>query len=97
MPWSSVAETSAVATPDAYKQALAGVGFELFAERNRHDFAIEFFRATRERMAAAGGPPPLGVHVAMGPTAPQKVANVAAGIESGKIAPVELIAKRKET
>ena len=47
----------------------------------------------RERLQA-GGPPPLGLHLLMGETAPAKLANIMAGLEAGTLAPVELLARR---
>ena len=43
---------------------------------------------------AAGGPPPLGLHVLMGTSTPEKVQNMINNISNGRIAPVELIARK---
>ena len=94
VPWAATPEISALATPEAYKAALQASGFELLDERDRRAFAIDFFRAMRARMAQAGGPPPLGLHLVMGPDAGTKIANMMANIERGSIAPVELVARR---
>lgn len=93
VPWASAADQNAAATPDVYKAALEASGFEIVAERNRRDFAISFFQDMRARAAQADGPPPLGLHIAMGAAAPIKIANMIANIEAGRVAPVELIAK----
>jgi ubiquinone/menaquinone biosynthesis C-methylase UbiE len=94
VPWAATPGIDAVASPEAYKAALQAARFEVLAERNRRDYAIEFFRAMRARMVHAGGPPPLGLHLLMGPEAATKVGNMIANIETGAIAPVELIARR---
>lgn len=94
VPWAATPDINALATPDVYKAALRASRFQLEAERNRHALAVEFFRTLRARMAGAGGPPPLGLHLVMGPDAPTKVANMMSSIERGIIAPVELIARR---
>ena len=94
VPWAATPDISAVASPEAYKAALRASQFEILAEHNRRDFAIEFFRALRARMGQTGGPPPLGLHLVMGPDAATKIANMIANIEAGSIAPVELIARR---
>ncbi|MEM7019301.1 MAG: methyltransferase domain-containing protein, partial [Pseudomonadota bacterium] len=94
VPWSSVAETSFVTNPDTYKQALESAGFEIVAETNRRDFALEFFKALRERTAAAGGPPPLGLQLVMGSNAPTKIQNLVGNITKGGVAPVEIIARK---
>ena len=94
VPWSTTPETSFVASPAAYRAALEGAGFTVFAERERGQFARDFFAAMRARMAQSGGPPPLGLHVLMGESAGQKTANMIAMLERGVIAPVELLARK---
>jgi hypothetical protein len=73
---------------------MRAAGLSVVAERNRRDFALGFFREMRGRMAAAGGPPPLGLHLVMGADAGTKVANMIAALEAGTVAPVEIIARR---
>jgi ubiquinone/menaquinone biosynthesis C-methylase UbiE len=92
VPWATAAAGSALATPDAYRRALAGAGFTVTAERNRRDFAIEFFRRQRAWMAEHGQPP-LGLHLVMGPEAGRKIAHLATAIEAGVVAPVEMICR----
>lgn len=92
VPWASSAEGSAVAAPDTYKAAVAAAGFRLVAERNRRDFAVEFFAQLKARAAAAGGPPPLGIHMLMGASAATKVKNMIDNIAANLVAPVELVA-----
>jgi SAM-dependent methyltransferase len=94
VPWAATPDISALATPDAYKAALRASKLEIVSERNRRDFAIEFFRTLRARMTEAGGPPPLGLHLVMGADSRLKIGNMMANIELGVIAPVELIARR---
>jgi ubiquinone/menaquinone biosynthesis C-methylase UbiE len=94
VPWAATPEISAVAAPEAYRAALRASGFEILAERNRREFAIEFFRTLRARLAQAGGPPPVGLHLVMGSDAATKIGNMMANIEAGSIAPVELVARR---
>ena len=67
---------------------------EIASERNRRDFALNFFEELRARSAAAGGPPPLGLHLLIGKTTPEKVKNMIANVSHGLIAPVELIARK---
>ena len=42
-------------------------------------------------MTERGGPPPLGIHLLMGDTAPRKIANAFNCLESGRTAPTEMI------
>ena len=94
VPWAATADASALATPDSYKSALESAGFTVLTEKNRRQFAVEFFAALTAKFAAAGGPPPLGLHVLMGETRAEKMKNMIENIAAGFIAPVELIARR---
>ena len=94
VPWAMSADLSAVAEPERYKTALEKAGFSIIAERSRRDFALAFFAELRARAAASGGPPPLGLHVLMGKSTPEKVQNMIENISRDRIAPVELIARK---
>jgi len=94
VPWATTAETSFVARPEQYRQALLAAGFTVLAERNRLEFAIAFFEQLRARTSAASGPPPLGLHILMGSSAAPKVQNMIANVAGGRLAPVELIARK---
>ncbi len=94
VPWATSEETSAVAAPEAYRQALEAAGFQVAAERNRRDFALDFFAELNAKIAAAGGPPPLGLHILMGETRAEKIKNLVENISAERIAPVELIARK---
>jgi SAM-dependent methyltransferase len=94
VPWATTVSSSAVESPEHYRDALRGAGFELIASLDRRDFAITFFEQLRARTMAAGGPPPLGLHILMGRNAPDKIQNMRANIAKGVIAPVELIARK---
>jgi ubiquinone/menaquinone biosynthesis C-methylase UbiE len=94
VPWATTAASSALARPAQYREALQAAGFSVIAEHNRRDFALAFFDQLRARTSAAGGPPPLGLHILMGRTTPDKVQNMIQNVSSGRIAPVELIARK---
>lgn len=95
VPWAEAAETSAVDAPETYKEALEAAGLSVVAEQDRRDFALDFFAELAAKTAAAGGPPPLGLHVLMGETRAQKIKNMVENIAAGRIAPVELIATKQ--
>lgn len=92
--WADTAAMSFLADPATYRQALEAAGFEVVAEEDRRDPALDFFHRMRARIAESG-PPPLGLHIHMGPEAPRKVANMVANLERGIVAPVEMICRRR--
>jgi hypothetical protein len=91
----TTADLSALAEPEQYRDALQKAEFTIIAERNRRDFALAFFAELRAKTAATGGPPPLGLHLLMGKSTPDKVQNMIENISNGRIAPVELIARKR--
>jgi SAM-dependent methyltransferase len=94
VPWATTAGSSFVAEAEEYRRALCDAGFTVVAERNRRDFALTFFDQLRARTTAAGGRPFLGLHLLMGRSTPDKIQNIVENISAGRIAPVELIARR---
>lgn len=95
VPWATTSSSSVVVEPEHYRRAMQGAGFTVTAELNRHDFAIDFFDRLRARTMAAGGPPPLGLHILMGRNAPEKIQNMVQNVAKGLIAPVEIIARKE--
>lgn len=93
VPWASDAAQNALALPTTYRAALDAAGFVLKQETDRTDFALEFFGRMQAQQARADGPPPLGLHLVLGPQAPAKVANMISNLKAGLIAPVEMIAR----
>ena len=93
VPWAATPATSFVADRETYRSAAQAAGFAVIAERDRREFAIDFFRQMRARVTESG-PPPVGLPILMGPDAPIKVANMMANLEQGRIAPVEMICQR---
>lgn len=94
VPWAASQTASFLESPETYRQALLKAGFEIVSERMRREFAIEFFQRMRARMAE-NRTPPLGLHILMGQDAPTKMANMLANLEQGRIAPVEIICRRR--
>lgn len=89
MPWAMDASASFVEPAAAYRAALERAGFRVAHEAGMRETALEFFA----RMRARTGPAPLGLHLLMGETAGQKLRNLAAAVEQGVVAPVEMIAR----
>ena len=93
VPWAASEDTSHLATPEETCGYLEAAGFDVQEVWDRTGFALDFFR---EGMAAAAqAPQPLGIHLVMGDSAAEKLKNVKVNIECDRIAPVQMIAKRK--
>ncbi|MDE3123154.1 MAG: class I SAM-dependent methyltransferase [Paracoccaceae bacterium] len=94
VPWSSGPQTSFLATPEAYRSALAEAGLRLVSTEDRREMALAMFRTMKQRMQDMG-PPPLGLHLVMGKDAPVKLSNMIAALEAGTVAPVQMIAAKE--
>jgi MPBQ/MSBQ methyltransferase len=92
VPWATSEADSFVSTVEDYRQLLSKEGFSILAERQRRQFAIDFFERMRLRTEQQG-PRPLGIHLIMGEAAMAKTGNVLDGLRRGVIAPVELFAR----
>ena len=92
VPWAMSEETSFVAKPKDYRDALQNAGFRVTQERGRRQFAIEFTERVMARMAQ-GGPPTLGLQLLLGEQAPIMARNILAMMKEGLLEPVELFAR----
>ena len=72
LPWAEIIANGFVSSPDEYKECLSQARFVVKAERNRREFALEFFAEMMKMMANAEGSPPLGFHILMGETRENK-------------------------
>lgn len=87
MPWAVDAAMSHLSEPEQYRAAAERAGFLVRDVEVRADFARAFF----EQLRSAGGPSPLGLQILMGPTAGEKLGNLAAAVRAGMLAPVEMV------
>lgn len=92
MPWAETEATSFVESADVYRRLLSTTGFDVGREIDRSAFVLEVARQMRER-AMQSGAPVLGLHVLIGPSAPQRLGNVMKALQAGIIAPVEFVAR----
>jgi SAM-dependent methyltransferase len=93
VPWATNPEESAVSSPDAYRDSLEAAGFRVIAEHDRSAFALEFFSQLQAKADGAEGAP-LGLHILMGDSAPEKVENMIENVSQHRVAPVEIIVER---
>jgi hypothetical protein len=91
LPWASTVDADAIVSPLHYGDALSSAGFEIVADRERRDVALEYFARQQAQVAAE---PALGVHTLMGTRRPDMVRNMSTCISDGRIAPVEIIVRK---
>ena len=70
--------------------AAASAGLALTTERDCHDYGVDFFKRVMAATAESG-PPPVGLHLIMGPTAQEKYSNAAKAVLNGNIAAWEMV------
>lgn len=90
-PWAEEAGFSFLGTPATYRDAARAAGFEPVKERDRSDFAADFFDRVFAKMEQGSGPPPVGIHLLMHETGPVKIQNYVTHLTAGDIAPTEMI------
>jgi SAM-dependent methyltransferase len=97
VPWSRMAETSFVVTPQAMRTALEEAGFTVVDWQDRTAAAVDWFvdqQKARAAQPAAAAPPPLGLHVAMGADFPALGANLGRNLREGRAGIVQAILQR---
>jgi MPBQ/MSBQ methyltransferase len=94
MPWAATGQTSFLRTPDETASLLKSAGFNICETRSLREFALDFFAEAFKRAAAAGGPPPLGLHLLTGADTKQKFANIFEAYKAHQLDPVAIVATR---
>jgi SAM-dependent methyltransferase len=94
VPWADTEATSTLKSRDETAALLEVAGFAITAEDYLPRFAMYFFRVGFATVGAAGGPPPLGLHLLTGANTREKFANLAKALETHQVEPVVLITKR---
>ena len=90
VPWTTNNDTNFAAYPGDYKKAIDLAGMKLISERNRFEFAVEFFSKVKQKKE----PPILGLHLLM-KDFPQKTGNMLKNLKMCRIAPIEMIAVKQ--
>ena len=93
MPWAETPATSFLADMDETRKTLQQIGFEIVEFNDTTKTMLEFYERARAKLEAEG-PPILGVHVVLGPSAKKKLQNSARSIEQGRIIPLEVVCRR---
>jgi ubiquinone/menaquinone biosynthesis C-methylase UbiE len=93
LPWSMDGRGSYLMSPSQTHLALERAGFENVLIEETGQKYLAAYERTME-LAAQGALPPLGIHILLGETAPQKTRNAARNIEEGRTHPVQVICRK---
>ncbi|MPY76401.1 MAG: methyltransferase domain-containing protein [Alphaproteobacteria bacterium] len=92
-PWSDDGATSFLAAGEETIAGLERVGFQLLSVIDKTAASIASHERMRERIAQEG-PPRLGVHVIMGPSAREKGRNSVRNVVEGRTKPIEILCRK---
>jgi len=93
VPWAGEPNISFLADETAIRDALSRSRLEPAEWRDTTEVSLEWARGVRERIRESG-PPPLGLHLLMGESAPTKLGNMIHNMETGAIRVVQAVAHR---
>ena len=93
VPWSMDGSGAYLMSPSETSTLLEAAGFEdVLVEDTGHKYLAAYRKVIE--LAAQGALPPLGVHILMGESAPQKTRNAARNIEEGRTHPVQVFCRK---
>jgi SAM-dependent methyltransferase len=93
VPWSMDGSGAYLVTPSETRALLQGTGFvDIRMEDTGTKYAAAYKAAIEK--AQKGELPPLGIHLLMGETAPQKTRNALRNIEEGRTHPIQVICRK---
>ncbi|MFP4533269.1 MAG: class I SAM-dependent methyltransferase [Desulfobacterales bacterium] len=82
-PWSSDPSTSFVIPADQMKTHLSQMNFKVLEWQDVTEISSRWFQKMQARQKASS-PPPLGIHLLMGPNAKEKIANMGRSLAEGR-------------
>lgn len=95
VPWSPTPEASFVDYPYVYRNAAKSAGLTLIHERDRSDYARDYFQRVIAAIDA-DGVPPVGLHLLMGSEAQTRYGNAVAAAKTYATAPWEMVFQKAE-
>lgn len=93
VPWSMDGSGAYLVTPSETRTYLERAGFIDIRMEDTGSKYVAAYKAVLEK-AQKGGLPPLGTHLLMGETAPQKTRNALRNIEEGRTHPIQVICRK---
>ncbi len=93
LPWSEDGSGAYLVSPSETRALLGAAGFENIVVEDTGAKYLAAYKQAMER-TAKGPLPPLGIHLLMGESTPQKIQNAARNIEEGRTHPVQVVCRK---
>jgi len=95
VPWAREPDASYLVTPAAMRSLLEDAGFRVVDWADRTEAGVAWFAEQQKaRVQAPASPPPLGLHVAMGPDFGGMAANLGRNLQEGRAGIVQAVLER---
>ena len=93
-PWARTAADSFLATLGETRAALAAAGFAVLQEEDQSTQALGFLDTALARLGQSDGPPPLGLHLVLGPDVPVILKTQRPNLAEGRLRVVALLSRK---
>ncbi len=93
-PWAATSEQSFLATVDEMSAHLERAGFSIVEIQDQSSQALAFLDESLARTKTLGGPPPLGLHLILGPNFKEILAGVRRNLAEDRLAPTVIYARK---
>ena len=93
-PWAATPEQSFLASAEEMSVHLQRAGFSIIEIRDQTSQALTFIDESITKMKSGGEPPPLGLHLVLGPTFKEIIAAVRLNLAEGRLAPTVIHARK---
>lgn len=95
VPWSESSNICAISSIEIYRYFLEKAGFEIISERNKRQFALDFFTEQKQKREQQDHQTVSDLNLVMGENMSKKMANIAYSIQHETISPIEIIALKR--
>lgn len=95
VPWASEAALSFLRRPEELRGQIAAAGFAELDWSDETEIARQWFEQRVAAMERAGAPPPLGLHLLLGPQTPLIFRNLLRNLQEGRVAVVQAVFERR--
>lgn len=93
LPWSEDGHGAYLVPPAETRSRLEAAGFQHVVIEDTGAKYLESYKRALE-LASQGALPPLGIHLLIGASAPEKMRNAARNIEEGRTRPIQMVCRK---